>query len=292
MMVPTKLADGSRMNVGFGGLLVQSVRMAAQTFKFWNEPPPEDTGVENNPFLRFMRGHSAFWPGFITEVALGRDYMRNRTTVREAFARRFIPFWIQSVFPKGEQPTHWQRASDASFNFIGLRSFPESEYAQERRKIDELSQQRSGKAFSDLSLPQRANVIKQYQQSPEWKKRRPTIRDRERFIAINEQRTQRLQTSLGAEARKKLDNLGLELPGYRATFEINKQSVPLTDEEQARYEAILLEEYNRKIASLSEANLKQLPSWRREEIWKNVASSVGKRSRARLQTEINKKLKQ
>ena len=288
MTVPVEMPDGTKTQVGFGGMMLQGLRSSAQFAEYLKDPPPEDTGVLNNPVLRYFRGRQALFPSLYTDLALGRDYLGNRLTIRQSLANTVTPFWVSSFFPKDDRPTNWQRSSDAFFNFFGLRSFPESEYEAEKAKIDKLAQEKHGAAFSDLPIGKRRNVIKSYQAQPDYQKRVSTLDDQKRFIEFAEKRRLQLENSLDPATRERLNQLGVQVRGFRSTVTAEGVNVPLTDAEQARYAELLRDLYDSRVSKLNVAYWQRMPSVKREENWGKFAANLAKTARAKLQAEINK----
>jgi glycerol uptake facilitator-like aquaporin len=294
LKVPVSLGNGQRIEVGIGNILTQLVRLAGQASKYHTSDNPIDTGVEANPYLRFLRGRSAFMPGIGIELATGRDYFGQRITAKESVARHFAPFVLQSMFPR-DKASISQRIGDSAFTFFGLNSYPESEYEKNLNQIDQLSRKIGGKPFSQLSIPQRAKAIYQFQRTPEYKKREPSPTDMERIIHLNAKRQAELQAKVGEDASEKLARMGLRLPGYRSTMQYKSisvpmtVSVPMTEGERSRYEELLANMYRQKITTINERSVANKPVIEREKWWSEQTETIGIEARKRLMREISAK---
>lgn len=285
MKIPVEFADGKRVEVGIGNVLTQLIRLGGQAADFHTTDKAIDTGVEGNPYLRFLQGRAAFFPGLAIELALGRDYMANRITAPESIARRFMPFALQALFPNEELPAS-QRVMDSAFSFFGLNAFPESEYAAQLRQMDEAAQETHKKPFMELNLRDRANAVQEFKKRPDYQKREPTMRDMERFLHIDQERRKALEARLNEETRKALEDFGLDVGTYRSTVTIQGLDVPLSKEEQKRYEELIAEEYNR--FKIPESVEKAIPSVR-EKWWQKASSELRERARHKLMQEIARK---
>lgn len=286
MKVPVELADGSRVEVGIGNILTQFVRLIAQAKAYHIEDRPINTGTESNPYLRFLRGRAAILPSVGIEISTGRDYFGNRITIKESVARHFAPFAIQSLFPR-EEVGPQQRMADAAFTFLGLSAYPESEYRENLRRIDRLSYDTNHRPFAKSTPAQRSNVIRQFKQSDAYTKHEPDSDDMERIIALTEQRRRELIGSLSDETREKLERLGLEVAGYRATLRVNGNDVPLTEPERERYRDLLAEELERTVKRMNEKALSDRRPDVLEKIWSSQREAIGVRARRRLLVELN-----
>lgn len=292
MKVPVSLGDGKRVEVGIGNVLTQLVNLSAQAVKYHTTDKPIDTGVEANPYLRFLRGRSAFLPGTAIELATGRDYFGKRITAKESVARHFMPFVFQSMFPR-DKAAFSQRAADAAFTFFGMNAYPEGEYQKGLRQIEAMSARFGGKSYSELGVAQRAKVIAAFKRQPETKKYEPDPSDMERIINLNEQRRLELQKAIGSEASEKLAGLGLRVPQYRTTLHYNPNQtgmgvdVPLTERERKRYVEILAEGYRKRIAGLNADAVQKLPADVRETAWSKKAAEIAEAARRQLGAEIS-----
>lgn len=284
MKVPVETGDGKRVEVGIGNVLTQLVRLGGQAADYHMNDKPIDTGVENNPYLRFLRGRAAMIPSLAIEMSTGRDYFGNRITIKESIARRFMPFALQSLFPR-EPVSPGQRVMDSAFSFFGLNAFPESEYAEQLRRLDESVRAKSGRGFMELPLTERALAVKEFKERADYKKREPTVTDMERFIHINEQREIAVRNKLSDETRKRLDEFGLSVSGYKSTVTLKGVDVPLSHKEQLRYEELLAEEYEGVVKDLP-AVLKDLPPTKRDEWWSKYRQQIGETARKKLMIEM------
>lgn len=287
MKVPIPTGDGKRIEVGIGNVLSQLVRLGGRAFDYHEKDKEIDTGVENNPYLQFLSARAAFVPSLAVEIVMGQDYRGNPLTIKEAVVRKFIPFAFQSMFPNEEVPTS-QRMLDAAFSAFGLNAFPESEYASQLRKMDDLSRKEKGKPFLDLPIVDRALAVKSFKESPDFKKRDPSVQDMRRFLKINEDREASLKKRIAPEVRTQLDELGLSIGGYKSTVTLQGIDIPLSHKEQERYEELLAESYNEHASNLPKEAATAKPM-QRDKWWSNYQEEIRKTARAKLIVELNQK---
>ncbi len=287
LKIPIDLFDGSRVEVGIGNILTQFVRLMGQAAKYHTEDRPIDTGVEGNPYLRFLRGRAAAMPSVAIEAATGKDYFGNPISIKESTWRHFMPFALQSIFPREETGVQ-QRGMDAALTFVGLNAYPEGERAEQMRKMDRLSFDNLHRPFTRTTPSQRAKVIAEFKRQPDYKKREPTPTDMERFIALTEQRKRELANSLPEETQEKLQRMGLSVTGYKSTLRVNGQDVPLIESERERYAELLAAEYERAVGRLNEKALTNKRHDILETIWSKQREQIGQRARRRLLIELNR----
>jgi len=291
LKIPVELGTGKRVEVGMGNILTQLVRLGSQAAQYHTTDKPIDTGVEANPYLRFLRGRSAFLPSLAIELSTGRDYFGQRISGTESVARHFAPFVFQAMFPR-DKSAFEQRAADAAFTFFGLNSYPEGEYERNLKRMDDMAMKIGRKPFGQLTIPERARVVAQFKRSKDYEKREVSPTDMERIIHINAGRQMALQKALGDAAAEKLARAGLKVPGYKSTIRVKGVDVPMTERERQRYEEILAAAYKARIARLNDAALARMPLSEREKKWSKMAEDIGIAARARLVQEINSKTDQ
>src|SRR5205814_1120795 len=108
LKVPITLSDGSKLEVGFGNVLISFARLGGNLYSSWKGDSPVDVGSEGNPVLRWLRGHSGTIPRFFIDTFAGLDYQGQRTGVTEAAVKAAEPIAAQNllhgdgaVFEKG-----------------------------------------------------------------------------------------------------------------------------------------------------------------------------------------------
>lgn len=286
MKVPVMSGDGTNVEVGLGNILSSVVRLLGESVEYHNSDKPIDTGVEQNPYLRFLRAKAAFLPSLGISAATGRDYFGNQTTIKKSLVEAFTPLVIGQLF-HNEKASIPQRLEDALFSFFGLQSYPEDKRGLFVRERESLSQSKFKKDYEALSYPQKAVVTKELQGQERFKRDDPTPKQIEAAFARDIERLTRLKAGLTDENRKRIETLGVKIPGYQNTLSVNGVTVPLTEKETERYEGILIEEYNRTIGRLNVGNLEKLPMARRQDIVDRQMALAKQRARTRLKRNVN-----
>lgn len=281
MKVPVMSGDGRNVEVGLGNILSSVVRLLGESVEYHNSDKPIDTGVEQNPYLRFLRAKAAFLPSLGISAATGRDYFGNQTTIKKSLVEAFTPLVISQLF-HNEKATIPQRIEDAMFSFFGLQSYPEDKRGLFIRERESLSQSKFKKDYEALNYPQKAVVTKELQGQERFKRDDPTPKQIEAAFARDIERLTRLKAGLTEDNRSRIETLGVKIPGYQNTLSVNGVTVPLTEKETERYESILIEEYNRTIGRLNIANLEKLPLARRQDIVDRQMALAKQRARTRL----------
>lgn len=288
LKIPIPSGSGKNVEVGFGNILSSVVRLLGESVEYHNSDKPIDTGVEQNPYLRFLRAKSAFLPALGIDAATGRDYFGNQLTIKDSLVRAFTPLVLQQLF-HNEKADLNQRLGDALFSFLGVQSFPEDKRGLFVRERETLSESKFGKPYSELRYPQKAVITRELQRQDRFKRDEPTPKQIEAAFARDLERTAGLKKSLSEESRNKLDRLGVKIPGYQNTISVNGVTVPLTEKEQDRYEKLLSEEYDKAITAMPEDRWKTLPGFKRQEAVDRRIALAKRRARARLMSETPEK---
>lgn len=281
LKIPVTSGGGKNVEVGLGNILSSVVRLMGESVEYHTSDKPIDTGVEQNPYLRFLRAKAAFIPRLGIDAATGRDYFGNQLTIKDSLVRSFTPLVISQLF-HNEKADLSQRLEDALFSFFGLQSYPEDKRGLFARERERLSADKFGKPYSELRFPQKAIVTRELNRQDRFKRDEPSAKQIEAAFAKDIERLAALRKRLTEENRAKVDRLGLRLPGYQNSISVTGVTVPLTEKEQERYEVLLGEEYNRAISSLTETNLAKLPNYRRQEVSDRRIQIAKRRARARL----------
>lgn len=279
LKIPVMSGDGRNVEVGLGNVLSGVVRLMGESIEYHGSDKPIDTGVEQNPYLRFLRAKSAFLPALGIDAATGRDYFGNQLTIKDSLVRAFTPLVLQQLF-HNEKASVPQKMEDAMFSFLGLQSFPEDKRGLFVRERERLSGEKFGKPYSELRFPQKAAITRQLEREDRFKRDEATPKQIEAAFARGIERLTTLKKSLTPENQQKLERLAVKIPGYQNTISVNGVTVPLTEKEQERYEVILGEEYNRAIAAMPE--MANLASFKRQKVADRRMAVAKQKAKTRL----------
>lgn len=297
LRLPVRIG-GSTHEVGFGHIVLQLGQLAARSITYFTEDRLINTGVEGNPFLRFLDYKLAALPGLAFEIRSGRDFQNRPVGAGEAVTRRFIPFAIQEVLAGDE--TLFQGASDlirgeadwrergpsALFSFFGLQSYTRSPRTEYYGRFNELAQARHGRPYADLTFTQARQVaaeVRRVHGGP------PSADERgaEMGRRAADQRRSQLMTAINDESRRRLGEFNHTLPSYQRTLASDGVTVPLADRWVDRYEQLLVEEYDRMIGAWDMAALRRLSPAMIESALERRLRLAKERAQARLRQVMN-----
>jgi hypothetical protein len=264
LKVPVPLPNGSIVEVGIGNVLSSIVRLMGDGVEYLNSDKPIDTGVENNPFLRFLRARSAFFPSLLSDIVTGRDFFGKQISISESLRRRLVPFWTQSLL-QGEG-TGQQNAADAIFTFMGLQSYPQNVRDLRFQEMERVAQEKFKSPYEQLKQGQQIDVNRVVNKDSRFAPQEPTPGQIEQAFAAQVERQRRINKALNPENRERVSSLSITIPGYATSYEKNGVRVPLTQKQQQAYEAALIDEYNAeigrwKIEGLSNLNADRRKKW-------------------------------
>lgn len=275
LTVPIPLGgSGKTVNVGLGGFYVSIARTLGNAVA-WQEGRQSD-----NPFFHWYRGHAGVLPRLAADMGTGKDYFGNPITPGQAALRSVLPVAVQQGAMDEGTPS--QRAADVGAGLVGLRSFPGSDNEARMEGLRRLSQGSFGKDYADLSIKEKARVVKQLERSEAGQKPQASpgqmLRAQEAEIA----RQERLTRAVSPATRTTLETIGHKLPSYEAALSVNGVSVPLTRGEQDRYEKLLVEEYDRAVEKWPVERLRAMRPDQREKWVRDNLERAKEKARNRL----------
>lgn len=163
--------------------------------------------------------------------------------------RRFIPLATQALLEAdGDKPVNLPKREDlanALFSFLGAQSYPANQSDLFYRELQRVAVSDKGKDYTDLSLRERASVVRKVRLK--YPKPPATLQQAMRARASQVERSRELMGLVSEESRNKLGELGKEIPSYKNTLQINGEDVPLTREQQDLFKRFLVEAYDREI---------------------------------------------
>lgn len=246
--------DGNPVNVGFGGIHKSLVKLVANMYRTSVEHPEnwKSLSPDQNPLVRWARGHAAPIPSIAFDQFTGRDFLGRDTDVT-AVAPRLLPMAAQAAIPKeGEQaPT----AFEPTATFFGLSVYPESMRRRVVAEQQKLAQEMFKKDYDQLNMRDQANIVKQIKANPEFNAPAPTVLMTQRAIKAGLDRTKRISKGVSDDNRKWLKEHSLEVRGYQPTVTIAGTEIPLTEGQREKYEALIIEEYNTSLDRIRDTKL-------------------------------------
>jgi len=267
LKVPVQIG-GKKVEVGFGHLLISLARLTGDTIEEAASDKPAGSGVEKEPWKKWLRTHSAPVPSTLIDLTTGSDVMGNETGTAKAIGSQFIPITVgQGLQAEG---TVGQNLFDASLSFFGLNAYPQSVREQFRNERDKLSKDKYGKAYESLPITQQAVIHRTLSKDQKFKAPPAGAKVREMAFENDVARQDRLLKSLPADTQKRMQDLGLHVTGYEPKIKVvdPKTTVetvlPLTQDQTERLEALIAEEYRLTTRTIPWTNWVNLKPERRQ----------------------------
>lgn len=287
--VAVKQDDGSVVNVGFGGIHRSLLRLAANTVKTSVEHPEnwKSLSAEKNPLSRWYRGHAGPTVALTWEGVTGKDFLGRNSDIA-SMGTRAIPLIAQQAIPqKGEAKA---KPIEYVASALGMTATPESYTSRRNRVETEISQQKTGKDFSELSLGQRRGVEKETNKKLAGVPTGLTEeRSQELAMKKSNERLENVRKGLREDTQKWIEEGGVKLRNYETSKELGKITVHLTKEETDFLHKQIVEEYQKVFDRLqSNARINALPTSdkqryvdvnlenARARAWNKTRRSVGK----------------
>lgn len=266
MMWSVETETGRKFNVGFGGIFRSLLRLSGNVVKTSIEHPENWASLspEKNPFVRWYRGHAAPVPGMVWDAFSGKDFAGYETDIGTVTSS-IKPLFLQQLERKPGQPK--PSAVGVGLAFLGMSAYPESLHLQFGREREDVAQKLYQKPYDKLSMSQAARVTKEVQKLPAFAVKEPsTALQRERAFKADQERVTRITEGLTKESQDKIKAAGVKVSGFEPTFTMAGTTVPLSREQQQRYEKLVIEEYDKAIGRFNTNALARLPEKRRQEI--------------------------
>lgn len=270
---------GKPVNVGFGGIYKSVIKLAAGMVKTSVEHPENWMSLDpqENPMVRFLRGHSAPAPSVVMDQLSGRDYLGRDVDTRD-IVPRIVPMAIQAILPHAGENTSM---SEGVFSMLGLSAFTESTRNQYDAERERLSTSRHGKPYEELPMREQAALVKELNADPKFKRPPATSLQTERAIRAAKDREARLTSALTDENKALLTDLGLRVRGFENAIRVGSVDLPLTEKQRAAYETAIAIGYNKEIADHAQALRERAPD-KRQEFLDRRLEKAREQARARL----------
>jgi GGDEF domain-containing protein len=272
MMAPVSLPDGTKQEVGIGGLQRAFVHMAGETYEWLTKGLPVDR-TEGNPFIKFFRLREGFGLRLFNEIVSERDFKGNPQSMTMAVLNSLPTTVLSRVLDDG---TAWQKATGGLTEFFGLRNFPESPFDAWKGKLDSKAGAKYGRRFDTLPLDEQFDIIKDNPRE----KTPATEAQQMRGVAWAIKRQQDFNNSLDKGTKATLDALGHVAPAHDRTLTIKGTEIPLSPAREERYKALLLDRYKELVSQWPVEEVKALEpdvrkKWMQQQLTK--AKEVAKR---------------
>lgn len=239
LKVPVPIGD-RKVEIGFGHLLISFARLLGDTIEEAGSDKPTGSGVEKEPWKKWLRTHSAPVPSTLIDLTTGTDVMGDEVGTAKTIASQFVPISAGQALQEG---TVGQKAFDASLSFFGINAYPQSVQEQFRTERDKLSKSKFGKEYESLPLGQQASIHRALSSDPKFKAPPAPARARQMAFENDVARQTRLLKSLSPEIQKQIKDLGMHVTGYEPRIRVGGTDLPLTRKQAEAYETLIAEEY-------------------------------------------------
>ncbi len=287
LMIPLKVG-GKSIEVGFGGIMRSFMRLGGSMLKTSIEHP-ENWGTlatDKNPITKWLRGHAAPVPRTALDMFSGKDYAGEDTDMA-SFARGNLPLALQSILKQEKGQTTGQTVADAVFSFSGLLSWPQNTRNALLVERNRLAREKYGAPYENLKIRQQALVTRTLEKNPEFAKGPPTPKQIEQAFRMQVQRQEQVQAGLDDPIRSLLAEKELRVPGFEPNLKVGPAEIVLTDAQQSRYKALIIEEYNKTLKRRLNILRKATPL-RGQDLLTDWAGDAKQRAQTRLQLEFNR----
>jgi hypothetical protein len=287
LMVPVKIG-GKTIELGFGGIMRSLMRLGGNVIKTSAENPEnwKSLSSENNPFIKWLRGHSAPIPSKVWDQFSGKDYLGEDTDM-SSLSKGFLPLWAQNWFSRDKKQPGATTAAITAASFLGLNAYPQSVANRLMVDRDRLAKKGFGKPYEALPMRDQARVSQQIARMPEYAVKPPsTAKQIERAFRNQVRRQNMVQSALDESVQAALEEKGLHVPGFEPRIKIGPVDVILTEKQQRRYGQLLIEEYNRLLTNRVATIRKMQPQDAQEKL-NTFLLDAKERARLRLQKEFN-----
>lgn len=273
MMVPISLPDGSKQEIGLGGIHRAVLKLVADVAK------PGATAQERWEGLRkFATNRLGFVPQILDELKSGKDYRGEPVSLGQTLAGAVTPGVVQPLLKEG---TGAQKAAGVAGEFLGLREFPQSWNDVYKEKLNAEAKSRGWDAYDNLGIHQQAALVKILEK--QGVKKPPSTPEQD-ALAIRHQEENRkaLQEMLSKDSQSKLGALGEQIPRYDNSLSVNGVNVKLDEDGAKEYQKVLAEEYDKAVKSWDKDKLESAPPGPREEFLKRSLEAAKTRARKRM----------
>lgn len=302
MMVDFPLPDGRVLPVGLGGVVRSMLRLMANTVKTAAELKFSNFGMlsaDKNPFMRWLRGHSAPVPSMLWSGLSGRDYLGQEAGVGRIFGQTVIPLAPQvginaliDHYKEGKDVSLSGTLAEGIFTFMGMNAYPESFSAARNRRMNEIAKEKYNKRYEDLNATQMGRVwgdIEDDQIVNAAKAEELSPGFMEYLAEIKQEQQKRLMKALPDEARRELKRRKIKLPVPTADFKVGGQTARMTPSQAERMEDYLSEEYTKRF---SRVKFGKRSDKEVEKLVENIGRSVKLIATRRLIQSINQHARQ
>ena len=237
-----QMEDGEqKLNFGIGGFFRSIIRLHGELWKAAKEHGADTRfwASNDNPALRWYRGHSAPMVGWLWSFIKGEDYMGKEMAGFGPGIAQFKPVAFQGKTTK-------ERLTGAA----GLTAFPEGVRKFEAKQVE----REAGKPVGELTYAERMQAsvavrprVQKYEEfQSEDAKKRGAIFAVEKAL----ERAEKVREELPKDVRQWAAQQKVEIPGYSTSFHRSGVNMPLAQKEYGDLHKAMLAGYERMLRML------------------------------------------
>lgn len=281
---------GRKINVGIGGIHRSLIRLAGNMYKTSIEHPENwaSLSTEKNPITRWLRGHGALLPTATLTALSGRDFMGQEADIGTVTGG-FLPLTAQQFFRReGEPPV---TVPELAASFLGLNAYPESVRNQYLRERDDKAQKERGRGFEELPLNDQVRIARELNAKEPFNAKTPaSARQIQQAFKNSVERVERITAALPEEVQNSLKSSGVHITGYEPSISIGRDKLLLTENQQQRYEQLIIEEYSKQLTKIKFSQVERMDSEQRQKYINRILEPAKTKAKMRLIQELRKPL--
>ncbi len=252
MMLPVTFFGDRSRNIGIGGPVRSLMRLTGDVIGSLVRGDGKLSEANfSNPVYRWLRGKSAPIPSMAADFASGADFIGNDIGHIEMVAARVLPLPLQTLkdlwFPKEGQPP--AVLGELGLGVFGFQIWPENTMRQMAREKDKEARELGYSSFDTMPIGDRIDIHRKMSSLPVFEKTVLSEKNLAAGIKAGRDRAEALKEGLPTEARDKMNEWKLKVPGYDNALSFGRgQVLPLNQEQRKRYGELIQAQYN-KVAS-------------------------------------------
>lgn len=278
-------SNGRKINLGIGGIHRSLIRLVGNMIATSIKHPEnwKSLATDKNPVSRWLRGHGAPLPQLAFTAFSGRDFIGEEADIGTILGMP-LPLTAQQLIRReGEPPV---TVKELAASFLGANAYPEAQSKQYVREREQLAEKNYGKAYETLPVREQLTISKILLNRAPFNTKVPaTDRQIAQAFKNDVERRQRIAAGLTPEIREGLRQTGTHITGYEPSLKFGQQTLLLTENQQQRYEQLIIEDYNRALSRLPFKRLERLELVQRQNLLNKLMIEAKQRARARLIAE-------
>ena len=290
MMLPVTFFGDRSRNIGIGGPVRSLMRLTGDVIGSLVRGDGNLSEANfSNPVYRWLRGKSAPIPSMAADFGSGADFIGNDIGHIEMVAARVLPLPLQTLkdlwFPKEGQPP--AVLGELGLGVFGFQIWPENTMRQMAREKDKEARELGYSSFDTMPIGDRIDIHRKMSSLPVFEKTVLSEKNLAAGIKAGRDRAEALKEGLPTEARDKMNEWKLKVPGYDNALSFGRgQVLPLNQEQRKRYGELIQAQYNKVVSGIPWETLEPYDRTLRQDIMNDFLRPVKDVARAELISEM------